>query len=281
MNAFWFSLAVNTSFFLADVFIKLGSSETTAARLIFVRSIFTVLLASIWGWFAGDFNAIPNTFTFLQLIFCSILCTIGLYYYIKALLHLHFVNVAVIGICGAFIHYGLGVFLYHETIVPYFYLAAALSVAGILLQWKKNKDRKGLYEAILSAIAWGFGYALLSIPLAQASAIWGTWTMEFTTLLLSIFYLLVYDKSYKMYQANLKQWKIVAVALFTIFGSILINISYQKFALNMLGFMQLAFFPYSLLAGHFLFKEKLSKIEWQGIALILSGLVIYFLTCTN
>ncbi len=281
MSAFWFSLAVNTSFFLADVFIKLGSAESSAARLIFVRSIYTVLLASIWMGISGEAAFCPDIITIAHLVFCGVLCAIGLYYYIKALLHLHFVNVAVIGICGAFIHYALGVFLNHEHIVPYFYLAAGLSIAGILLQWKKTKDKKGLYEAILSAITWGFGYALLSLPLAHTSAIWGTWIMEASTLVLSVMYLFWFDKSYSITKPNLKQWKIVIVAFFTILGSILINISYQKFALNMLGFMQLAFFPYSLIAGHFIFKERLNKMEWQGIALIVSGLVVYFLTCTN
>ncbi|OYU95908.1 MAG: hypothetical protein CFE21_05710 [Bacteroidetes bacterium B1(2017)] len=280
MNAFWFSLAVNTAYFLADVFIKLGSSETSAGRLIYIRSLFTVAFASIWLLLSGDLHAVPSLGDGLFLVFCSILCALGLYYYIKALLHLHFVNVAVIGICGAFIHYGLGIVLFNETASNWFYVAALLSVSGIVIQWKKTTDKKGLYEAIFSAICWGFGYALLSVPLAHTSAIWGTWIMEVTILILSAFFLIITDESYPLLRPKLNQWKIIAVAGFTILGSVLVNISYQKFALNMLGFMQLAFFPYSLLAGYFLFKEKLSKTEWQGITLVLSGLVLYFFTCT-
>jgi drug/metabolite transporter (DMT)-like permease len=77
----------------------------------------------------------------------------------------------------------------------------------------------------------------------------------------------------------LNQWKLAAVALFTILGSVLINICYQKFALNILGFMQLAFFPYSLIAGYLLFKEKLSTYEWIGNSLVVSGLLVYYISC--
>jgi uncharacterized membrane protein len=60
VNAIWFSLAVNTSYFLADLFIKLGSGNHSAGRLIYIRSVLTVALASLWLVSSGDLNKPPN-----------------------------------------------------------------------------------------------------------------------------------------------------------------------------------------------------------------------------
>ncbi|MCF8254929.1 MAG: DMT family transporter [Bacteroidia bacterium] len=280
MLAFWFSLAVNLSYFLADVFIKLGSISQSAGQLIYKRSLLTVLFVSIWLLVSGDLLLFPNLSSILWLVFCSIQISLGLYFYIKALQHLHFVNVAVIGICGAFIHYLLGILIFNETSSPWFILAATLSIIGIVIQWKKTPNKKGLYEAIISAILWGFGYALLSIPLATTSAVWGTWILEVGTLLLSTFYLIINDPKFSMLKPKLLSLPIISIASFTILGSVLLNICYQKFSLNIMGYMQLAFFPFSLMAGFLIFKEKLNPWEWIGNILVMLGLIIYFITCT-
>ncbi len=280
MQAFWFSLLVNSAFFIADIFIKLGSRELSAGRLVYIRSLFSVVLAGIWLLASGNFYPLPSVTVTLQLIGCSILCAIGLFTYVKALQQIHFVNVSVIGISGALIHYVLGILLFDEKANPWFYLAAVICITGIVIQWRKGNQRQGLIYAIISAITWGFGYALLSVPLQNTNAIWGTWIMEFCILVLSALFLLFADSKFNLLKPGLWKLNLFLVALFTILGSYLINICYQQFSLNILGFMQLAFFPYSLFAGYFIFKEKLSKIEWQGNLMIVAGLVLYFFTCT-
>ncbi|MDZ4667646.1 MAG: DMT family transporter [bacterium] len=279
MIAIVFSLLVNTAYFLADIFIKLGSNQQSPARLIYIRSIFSVAIASLWLLSSGDLWQTPSLGNLSWLLLCSFLCGIGLYFYVKALQNLSFVNVSVIGIMGAFIHYALGVYLYHETVNSWFFFAALLSCTGILIQWRKSKNHKGMLEALISAVCWGFGYALLSIPLANTSAIWGTWVMELSILVMAAFTLIMQDPAYSLLRPKLNQWKLMAVAFFTILGSVLVNISYQKFSLNILGFMQLAFFPYSILAGYFIFKEKLNAYEWIGNSLVVAGLVVYYITC--
>jgi drug/metabolite transporter (DMT)-like permease len=279
MNAIGFSLLVNTSFFLADVCIKLGSIQLSASRLIYIRSIFTVLFSGIWLILSGEFATPPAAPDMAWLILCSILCAIGLFYYVKALQHLHFVNVAVIGIMGAFIHYGLAAFINNEQVNNWFYIASLFSSLGIAIQWKKTKAHAGLLEALISAICWGFGYALLSIPLANTSAEWGTFITEFSILLLAALTLIITDSEFTLLKPPLNNIYIIGIAVFTILGSLLINLSYQLFSLNTLGFMQLAFFPYSLIAGYFLFKEKLNVWEWIGNTLVIIGLILYFYFC--
>ncbi len=280
MLAFWLSLLVNTAYFIADIFIKLGSKELSAGRLVYIRSIFSVILAGTWLAVSLDFYPMPGSTTVLQIIGCSILCVIGLYTYVKAVQQIHFVNVAVIGISEALIHYVLGIVLYDERASLWFYPASLLCITGIVMQWRKGNQRMGVIYAVISAITWGFGYALLSIPLSKTNAIWGTWIMEFCTLLLSAAYLFFADKTFNLLKPGLIRPNLFFVALFTIAGSYFINICYQQFSLNILGFMELAFFPYSLFAGYFIFNEKLSRLEWQGNLVVIAGMVLYFITCT-
>lgn len=276
MSAIWFSLGVNTSFFLADVFIKLGSNKHKAANLIYIRSIYTLLFASIWLVGSGAFSQIPKPIELFQFIGCAALCLGGLFFYVRSLQHMHFVNISVIGICGALIHYLLGVYLNQEYFNQWFYLSAILCMSGILIQWRKQEQHKGLIEAITSALLWGFGYALLSIPLKTSEPVWGAFIFEFVALLGSALYLIIKASSFSLLNPPLKDYKIFLVATFTIIGSIWMNYAYQQLQLSVLGFMQLSFFPYSIITGYFLFKEKLSKTEWLGNLLVIGGLLLYF-----
>jgi len=276
LSAIWFSLGVNTSFFLADVFIKLGSNKHKAANLIYIRSIYTVLFAGIWLVSSGAFSHIPEPIELIQFIGCAALCLGGLFFYVRSLQHMHFVNVSVIGICSALIHYLMGVYLNQENFNQCFYLSALLCISGILIQWRKQEQHKGLIEAIASALLWGFGYALLSIPLQTSEPVWGAFIFEFVALLSSAFYLIIKAPSFSLLNPPLKDYKIFLVATFTIIGSIWMNFAYQQLQLSVLGFMQLSFFPYSIIAGYFLFKEKLTKTEWLGNLLVIGGLLLYY-----
>ena len=276
MNIFLFSIGINTAYFLADFFIKLGSYHYSAGRLVYIRSILTVLFSLIWLSFTGAIYQLPTGLELAQLLGCGTLCVLGLFFYVRALQGLHFVNVSVLGISGALIHYLLGILLNHEQFNPWFYVAAALCVSGIGIQWKKQEQHKGLIDASLSAIFWGFGYALLNIPLQSANPVWGAFILEFTALVLSGMYIFRFEPNAFFSLPKLRDYRIFLVALFTVLGSVWINYAYQKFNLSALGFMQLAFFPYSMLAGFLVFKEKLSRIEWIGNGLVMLGLLFYF-----
>jgi drug/metabolite transporter (DMT)-like permease len=235
-----------------------------------------VLFAGIWLVSSGAFSQIPKPIELIQFIGCAALCLGGLFFYVRSLQHMHFVNVSVIGICGALIHYLMGIYLNQENFNQWFYLSALLCISGILIQWRKQEQHKGLIEAIASALLWGFGYALLSIPLQTSEPVWGAFIFEFVALLGSAFYLIIKAPSFSLLNPPLKDYKIFLVATFTIIGSIWMNFAYQQLQLSVLGFMQLSFFPYSIIAGYFLFKEKLSKTEWLGNLLVIGGLLLYY-----
>lgn len=273
MSIFLFSLLVNTAYFTADLFIKLSTQQQSAWEIIRFRSIYAVLLSVVLIGITHEPLLVPETSQLALLIGCGLLNAFGLFAYIKALQNLHFANVSVVGIAGALIHYAVAGIFQHSVLGIGFYIASLFCVAGIAIQWKRLQSNAGLIWAVSGAVAWGFGYALLSFPLQTCSASFATLVTELCLLVVAI--LLGPNQSFVV---AFKQSKnLFWVAFFTILGSWLLNISYSRFNLNLMGFMQLAFFPYSLLAGFFIFKEKLITKEWLGIGLIGIGLTIYFL----
>ena len=272
MSIFLFSLLVNTAYFIADLFIKLSSTQQSAWEILRFRSIYAVLLSLVLIGISQETLAVPAPTQLALLIGCGLLNAFGLYAYIKALQNLHFANVSVVGIAGALIHYAVAAVFQHSVLGIWFYIASLFCMAGIAIQWKKMQSNRGLIWAVSGAIAWGFGYALLAFPMQTCSASFATLVTELCLLLLA----LLFSQKQSFIHAFKQSKNLFWVAFFTILGSWLLNISYSKFNLNLMGFMQLAFFPYSLLAGFFIFKEKLSNKEWLGIGLIGTGLVIYF-----
>jgi drug/metabolite transporter (DMT)-like permease len=272
MSIFWYALLVNTAYFTADLFIKFSSTQQNAWEILRFRSIYAVLLSLVLLGISPEQLQIPAASQLAILIGCGLLNAFGLYAYIKALQSLHFANVSVLGIAGALIHYAVAAVFQHSVLGIWFYIASLFCMAGIGIQWKKQQSNSGLIWAVSGAIAWGFGYALLSFPMQTCSASFATFTTECCLLVVALLM-----GSHSSFVVAFKQSKyLFAVAFFTILGSWLLNISYSTFNLNLMGFMQLAFFPYSLLAGFFIFKEKLSAKEWLGIGFIGMGLVIYF-----
>jgi len=272
----FFSILVNSLYFLADVFIKLASLDGSSFRLLFIRSVFTLLLCYPLFLLTGEpLQATLNT-AFFQLFGCALLNAFGLFAYIKALQKAHFANVSILGLLGALIHYLLALFWQNQPASSLFYLATVFCLAGVAVQWQKSGNNEGLIWAIASAIAWGFGYALLSIPLQSINSSTGTFVCETAILLVS----LPFIKKNWLNNLHLKNSAFLfLIALFTIAGSYFLYISYARFNLNLMGFMQLSFFPYSLLAGSLVFKEKLKKQEIWGLFLTGIGMLVFFLFC--
>jgi len=273
MSIFLFSLLVNTAYFIADLFIKYSSTKQPTGQILFFRSLYAVALSSIFLLIEPDKILVPSGLQMGILIACGFLNAFGLYAYIKALQTLHFANVSVLGIASALIHYAVAALFQHTLLSVWFYIASVFCMAGIGIQWKKQQSNAGLIWASASAIAWGLGYAFLSFPMQTTSASFATLLTELCLLVFALGIGIPKNISVAFKQSS----SLFGVAFFTILGSWLLNISYAKFNLNLIGFMQLAFFPYSLLAGFFIFKEKLSKQEWIGIGLIGIGLLLYFL----
>jgi drug/metabolite transporter (DMT)-like permease len=213
----------------------------------------------------------------LQIIGISIICGMGLWFFILANRLISFPNVVVINLFGLLVQQLAARFILGEHFSPYFYPSMAICIVGLLVQASVPKLQKGLILALLSITCWSFGYALLSIPLKHTAVTWSTFIMESTILLSAwlIYKLTRKDADQKVEKSPIKPLNFMIIAVLTTMGSLLIKQSYKEFQVGEISLLYLFLFPFSLLVSKWYFKEEISKREWLGTCIIFIGIALF------
>jgi drug/metabolite transporter (DMT)-like permease len=213
----------------------------------------------------------------LKIIGISIICGMGLWFFILANRLISFPNVVVINLFGLLVQQLAARFILGEHFSPYFYPSLAICIVGLLVQASVPKLQKGLVLALLSITCWSFGYSLLSIPLKYTAVTWSAFIMESTILFSAwlIYKLTRKDAEQKVEKSPIKPLNFMIIALLTTMGSLLIKQSYKEFQVGEISLLYLFLFPFSLLVSKWYFKEEISKREWLGTIIIFIGIVLF------
>jgi drug/metabolite transporter (DMT)-like permease len=267
-------------FFFADLLIRKYSFSENSFLFILKRSAFTSILALAWLYFSGAIIYSPSFSSSIQIIGCSLLCGLGLFFFVLANKSLPFPNVITINLFGLILQELISYFLLKEQLKDSFVPAMTISICGLLLMSSLPKSRIGLFYSILSTCFWAIGYALLSIPLKSTRIEWVTLMMEVTILALCLLFLLFRKNiSFKdiSLKSGLKTKNIIypIIAMVTISGSLLMNYAYQHFKVAEISFFYITLFPMAILFSRLYFKERLSKIDWISNTLVIAGIVFY------
>lgn len=263
-------------YFINDSLIKFCAPKLDTLYLIRRRTYFTVFFSFVWLVISGGWSIPPSPVIFIQVVALAAICSIGLFFFVKANQHLSFPNVIVINLIGLvtqqFIAYG---FL-REELKSSFPISMLLIVIGVVTLASKPAFKKGVLYAFLSTFFWSMGYALLSIPLKATSVVWTTLIIETVILLLVLFgskHLIQSEE--KNIIPRKSNWLFPAMGLLTVCGSILFNYAYQHYLVSQVSLMYMLFYPLSILVSRLYFREGLSLREWLGNLLILLG-ITYF-----
>ena len=269
-------------FFFADLLIRKYSVSENSFLFIAKRSAFTSILALLWLYFSDAIIINPNFSQSIQIIGCSFLCGLGLFFFVLANKSLPFPNVITINLFGLILQELIAYFFLREQLKGSFIPAITISVFGLLLMASMPKSRIGLFYSILSTCFWAVGYALLSIPLKSTRIEWVTLMMELTILALCLLILILNQSiSFKdiALKSGLKTKNIIypIIAIVTILGSLLMNYAYQHFKVAEISFFYISLYPMAILFSRLYFKEKLSKIDWISNTLLISGIAFYLI----
>jgi drug/metabolite transporter (DMT)-like permease len=264
-------------FFCTDILIRKYSVNSNSFSFILKRSAYTVLLS--FAVLVGSLTILnpPSVLVALQIIGISIICGMGLWFFILANRLISFPNVVVINLFGLLVQQLAARFILGEHFSPYFYPSMAICIVGLLVQASVPKLQKGLILALLSITCWSFGYALLSIPLKHTAVTWSTFIMESTILLSAwlIYKLTRKDADQKVEKSPIKPLNFMIIAVLTTMGSLLIKQSYKEFQVGEISLLYLFLFPFSLLVSKWYFKEEISKREWLGTCIIFIGIALF------
>jgi len=264
-------------FFCTDILIRKYSVNANSFSFILKRSAYTVLLS--FAVLVGSLTILtpPNGLVALQIIGISIICGMGLWFFILANRLISFPNVVVINLFGLLVQQLAARFILGEHFSPYFYPSLAICIVGLLVQASVPKLQKGLVLALLSITCWSFGYSLLSIPLKYTAVTWSAFIMESTILFSAwlIYKLTRKDADQKVEKSPIKPLNFMIIAVLTTMGSLLIKQSYKEFQVGEISLLYLFLFPFSLLVSKWYFKEEISKREWLGTCIIFIGIALF------
>ena len=264
-------------FFCTDILIRKYSVNANSFSFILKRSAYTVLLS--FAVLVGSLTILtpPSGLVALQIIGISIICGMGLWFFILANRLISFPNVVVINLFGLLVQQLAARFILGEHFSPYFYPSLAICIVGLLVQASVPKLQKGLVLALLSITCWSFGYSLLSIPLKYTAVTWSAFIMESTILFSAwlIYKLTRKDADQKVEKSPIKPLNFMIIAVLTTMGSLLIKQSYKEFQVGEISLLYLFLFPFSLLVSKWCFKEEISKREWIGSFIIFVGIVLF------
>ena len=264
-------------FFCTDILIRKYSVNANSFSFILKRSAYTVLLS--FAVLVGSLTILtpPSGLVALQIIGISIICGMGLWFFILANRLISFPNVVVINLFGLLVQQLAARFILGEHFSPYFYPSLAICIVGLLVQASVPKLQKGLVLALLSITCWSFGYSLLSIPLKYTAVTWSAFIMESTILFSAwlIYKLTRKDADQKVEKSPIKPLNFMIIAVLTTMGSLLIKQSYKEFQVGEISLLYLFLFPFSLLVSKWYFKEEISKREWLGTCIIFIGIVLF------
>jgi drug/metabolite transporter (DMT)-like permease len=264
-------------FFCTDILIRKYSVNANSFSFILKRSAYTVLLS--FAVLVGSLTILtpPSGLVALQIIGISIICGMGLWFFILANRLISFPNVVVINLFGLLVQQLAARFILGEHFSPYFYPSLAICIVGLLVQASVPKLQKGLVLALLSITCWSFGYSLLSIPLKYTAVTWSAFIMESTILFSAwlIYKLTRKDADQKVEKSPIKPLNFMIIAVLTTLGSLLIKQSYKEFKVGEISLLYLFLFPFSLLVSKWYFKEEISKREWLGTITIFIGIVLF------
>ena len=264
-------------FFCTDILIRKYSVNANSFSFILKRSAYTVLLS--FAVLVGSLTILtpPSGLVALQIIGISIICGMGLWFFILANRLISFPNVVVINLFGLLVQQLAARFILGEHFSPYFYPSLAICIVGLLVQASVPKLQKGLVLALLSITCWSFGYSLLSIPLKYTAVTWSAFIMESTILFSAwlIYKLTRKGADQKVEKSPIKPLNFMIIAVLTTMGSLLIKQSYKEFQVGEISLLYLFLFPFSLLLSKWYFKEEISKREWLGTCIIFIGIALF------
>jgi drug/metabolite transporter (DMT)-like permease len=260
-------------FYIADALQKKTSCNRNTWEYIKVRSCYTFPFALIASGFITDFSDFPDWQTISKLAGASVVCALGLYFYIKAVNHIQFSNVVSLSIVGNVFQWLIGWLIFSEKISWLDLPAMILMFSGCLIQLFNAKLSKGAFYVLACSFFWVTGYSLLSNYLQDTNVFWSIPIMEGTILIVGLISARLEKKSLPTQTHSGIRFHLLLglVSLFIYGGSVLNHFAYQTIPLSTISLLQLSLIPLGFLLSLKLFREKASKTEWFSFLLGLVG----------
>jgi drug/metabolite transporter (DMT)-like permease len=280
-----YMLFSSCAFGFSNAYWKKAIQGYSFTQIIFVRGLFTTLFFSIcygldvqWGLFQ-KWLGVPPHFTVEQVGISFGLClfsAFGLYFFVQSLRSKGVSLVAPISSINIF---GLltAVFFLGETWGIRSSVALILVCLGIYGIFRKEFQFDGLKAffralsgSLLSSFFWGVSYTLFKYPVAWLGVLPFTLLLEASVTLVVGLFLFFGNQKWQ----KIPLGPVLVLAFCVILGSTFLHLAYFNTSMTQIIFVSKSQLAFTLFFGQILYQEKLSKVQWLGIALLILSIYV-------
>jgi drug/metabolite transporter (DMT)-like permease len=275
LPVYLYILLINACFFCVDILVRKESIVGNALEFISKRSLLTSLLTGIWLFTRPiDLMAISPT-TYFQILGVAIVLSLGLIFFVISFKYVAYTNVAMISLFGVLFQQVFIVLLYGNKFTLVSFVCLLIAIIGIAIQIVHPKLSKGIFYALGSALFFNLGYVLLAHPMQASPSELSTFIIEVVILVIATLFYWSTAKTITVHHFAKMNFKLVVIAVFTTLGVLVVGYTYKFYDIRQVTLYNLFLQPTSVLFAYFILKDKLSKREWIGNAIILIAFIIF------
>lgn len=278
LPVYLYILLINACFFCVDILVRKESIAGSTFEFISKRSLLTTLLTGIWLFTRPiDLHSIAPA-TYLQIVGIAVMLAFGLIFFVRSFKFVAYTNVAMISLLGVLFQQVFIVILYGNKFTLVSFVCLLIAITGIAVLIVHPKLSKGTLYALGSALFFNLGYVLLAHPLQSSPSELSTFIIEVVILVITTLFYWSTAKTLTVSHFAKMNFKLVVIAVFTTLGVLVVGHTYKFYDIRQVTLYNLFLQPTSVLFAYFILKDKLSKREWIGNAIILIAFIIFQLT---
>ncbi|MBN2457798.1 DMT family transporter [Candidatus Woesearchaeota archaeon] len=176
----------------------------------------------------------------------------------------------------------LSVIFFSERPSIFQYLSIGLIVAGIILISVNFRDikrseilslRSGVPFAVITCILWGIVFFLFKIPVSVIGPILTSFIIEFGIMISSSAHIVMARERF-LFPSKKNMFYIVIVALFSSAGTLFFNMGIDFADVSVVSAVTMSNPLVAVIFGRLAYKEKLTRIQWTAVLLVVFGIVL-------
>lgn len=277
----FFAVIAMLGYGFGNALAKVPIQKIGSERTIFYRNaMVSILLLVIFLFFAHS-----ATFSAKYILIAILIAIIG---YIPLLFFYKALNIGKVGLVSPVANSSMAftvlfsIIFFHESISFGQAGTIILIILGIILISLDPKDLKnskllkissGLPYALVTSILWGLVFFLWKIPVSILGPILTSLVIEFGTMVCSVIYIYIVKKDFQRPDNKILKY-ILFMSLGGALGTLFFNMGIEKTNVSIVSPIASGAPLIATLYAKLVYKEKLSKLQYLAIIMIILGVIL-------
>lgn len=277
----FFAVIAMLGYGLGNALAKVPVQKIGSERTIFYRNVMvSILLFVIFLFFSHS-----ATFSVKYILIAFLIAVIG---YMPLLFFYKALNIGKVGLVSPVANSSMAftvlfsIIFFHESISFGQAGAIILIILGIILISLDPRDLKnskllkissGLPYALITSLLWGLVFFLWKIPVNILGPILTSLVIEFGTMICSVVYIYIVKKDFQRPNNKILKY-ILFMSLGGALGTLFFNMGIEKANVSIVSPIASGAPLIAALYARLAFKEKLSKLQYLAIIMIILGVIL-------